>query len=581
MDLHYSSYKVEIKNLKYITDDGRKFPRTAIVAFFNEKGEESGTELFGNLEIGDIYNLIDNGAELNLDNCYIEDFSLSYYRQHSGIEKKQYVRLNSFSAKKAFFEAHLATDFTFADFGDSGVSFEESQFAKGRVLFNNAKFGKGDVSFSGIFVRDGHIEFTGSAFGDGDFIFKNVIVKDGLKDFQDITFGAGEVTFANSEFNSGDLLFINTHFGEGKFIFKITRITSGRVDFHYSTFGNGDVVFERAEFGDSRVDFRAVDFGDGRVNFNRSIFGNGDITFEGATFEGSRFFFKRVSMGIGNKDFSLMEMKEAEIDFEKTEFGNGALSFNTSKFKVLSLRSCHLDHYVDLRIAGAEELDLSDSIVRDIVDLEPYNADVNIRILNLSGMRLLGKLYLDWMRNNCKEAILEQESTDLQMKAEQFRILKENYNVTGKYDDEDRAYVMFKRLEAKAVLIESRKTRKGFNLLASYLNFGFRWLVFDAAGQYATNPVRVLVSMGVSYIVFSLIYLFEMLFTRADIIASVNDNLSQVARAFYHSAITFLTIGYGDHYPFGAIRWMSGIEGFVGLFLMSYFTVAFVRKILR
>ena len=426
MDLHYSSYKVEIKNLKYITDDGRKFPRTAIVAFFNEKGEESGTELFGNLEIGDIYNLIDNGAELNLDNCYIEDFSLSYYRQHSGIEKKQYVRLNSFSAKKAFFEAHLATDFTFADFGDSGVSFEESQFAKGRVLFNNAKFGKGDVSFSGIFVRDGHIEFTGSAFGDGDFIFKNVIVKDGLKDFQDITFGAGEVTFANSEFNSGDLLFINTHFGEGKFIFKITRITSGRVDFHYSTFGNGDVVFERAEFGDSRVDFRAVDFGDGRVNFNRSIFGNGDITFEGATFEGSRFFFKRVSMGIGNKDFSLMEMKEAEIDFEKTEFGNGALSFNTSKFKVLSLRSCHLDHYVDLRIAGAEELDLSDSIVRDIVDLEPYNADVNIRILNLSGMRLLGKLYLDWMRNNCKEAILEQESTDLQMKAEQFRILKEN-----------------------------------------------------------------------------------------------------------------------------------------------------------
>ena len=72
-----------------------------------------------------------------------------------------------------------------------------------------------------------------------------------------------------------------------------------------------------------------------------------------------------------------------------------------------------------------------------------------------------------------------------------------------------------------------------------------------------------------------------MLFTRADIIASVDDHLSIVAKAFYHSAITFLTIGYGDHFPFGAIRWMSGIEGFVGLFLMSYFTVAFVRKILR
>jgi hypothetical protein len=61
----------------------------------------------------------------------------------------------------------------------------------------------------------------------------------------------------------------------------------------------------------------------------------------------------------------------------------------------------------------------------------------------------------------------------------------------------------------------------------------------------------------------------------------VDDHLSMVARSFYHSAITFLTIGYGDHYPFGAVRWVSAIEGFFGLFLMSYFTVAFVRKVLR
>jgi hypothetical protein len=54
-----------------------------------------------------------------------------------------------------------------------------------------------------------------------------------------------------------------------------------------------------------------------------------------------------------------------------------------------------------------------------------------------------------------------------------------------------------------------------------------------------------------------------------------------MARAFYHSAITFLTIGYGDHYPYGSIRWVSSMEGFFGLFLMSYFTVAFVRKVLR
>ena len=74
-----------------------------------------------------------------------------------------------------------------------------------------------------------------------------------------------------------------------------------------------------------------------------------------------------------------------------------------------------------------------------------------------------------------------------------------------------------------------------------------------------------------------------MLLFDTDIVSSIGDpdKLSMVARAFYHSAITFLTIGYGDYYPSGIIRWLSSVEGFSGLFLMSYFTVAFVRKILR
>jgi hypothetical protein len=83
------------------------------------------------------------------------------------------------------------------------------------------------------------------------------------------------------------------------------------------------------------------------------------------------------------------------------------------------------------------------------------------------------------------------------------------------------------------------------------------------------------------YTVFSLIYAVLIFTTRADIVASVDDSLSVFARSFYHSAITFLTIGYGDHFPYGSIRWISSLEGWAGLFLMSYFTVAFVRKVLR
>lgn len=581
MLFHYSSYRVEIKNLKFVSEEGHQYPRTAIVTLLNEKDEVIGTELLGNQERSEIFEAIEKGEPLNLDHCYIEDFSLSHYRQQKGFDRKEMISLKNVSAKDAFFESHLATDFSFADFGDGGTTFEGAHFARGKVIFSNSRFGEGDVSFAGILARNGNIDFAGCNFGKGDFIFKNSVVLDGLKDFQDISFQEGEVTFANTEFNSGDLLFINTHFGDGRFNFKITRIDSGRVDFHYAAFGRGDVLFERSEFGNSRVDFRAVDFGPGRVNFNRSVFGDGDITFEGASFSGSKFYFKKAAMGNGSKDFSLMEMSVADVSFEKTDFGNGGISFNTSRFRMISLGSCHLDHYVDLRIAGAEQLDLSDSIVRDIIDLEPYNADVKVDILNLSGMRLLGNLYIDWKRNRCRESIQRQKDTSLRQKADQFRILKENFNGTGKYDDEDLAYVMFKRVEALANLDEQLKNRRGWRRLPAILSYGFRWLVFDAAGQYATNPIRVLFSMMVSYVTFSIVYILMMLFTRADIIASVDDDLPMVGKAFYHSAVTFLTIGYGDHYPFGSIRWISGIEGFVGLFLMSYFTVAFVRKILR
>ncbi len=72
-------------------------------------------------------------------------------------------------------------------------------------------------------------------------------------------------------------------------------------------------------------------------------------------------------------------------------------------------------------------------------------------------------------------------------------------------------------------------------------------------------------------------------FNAGSIVNSVGatDGLSNIQICFYHSAITFLTIGYGDYYPAGISRVISIVEGWSGLFLMSYFTVAFVRKILR
>jgi hypothetical protein len=102
-------------------------------------------------------------------------------------------------------------------------------------------------------------------------------------------------------------------------------------------------------------------------------------------------------------------------------------------------------------------------------------------------------------------------------------------------------------------------------------------------GLYATSPGRVLVSVSIVCLSFGFLYYLLELTSLGKTMSSVGnpDNISTFAQSFYHSAITFFTIGYGDVYPQGLSRVLSALEGFVGVFMMSYFTVAFVRKILR
>jgi len=388
------------------------------------------------------------------------------------------------------------------------------------------------------------------------------------------------VDFTNVEFRDGDASFINAQFSSGKTSFKVARFGEGRVDFHYACFKNGDISFERTEFGDGRVDFRTVEFGEGKVNFNRARFGNGEVTFEACEMISGKFSFKRVQFETGDLSFEEVLFNAIDTSFERTNFGSGNLSFYKASFRSLSFRFCHLDDYVDMRLHRCPAIDLSNTIVRDIIDLNPHEFELQVEQIRFAGMRLIGRIYINWRRNGVKKLICGQQGESNRIKSEQFRILKENFNQTGQYADEDKSYVEFKRHEARADR-EEVVARNRFNALWSYPSYWFKLGLFDKAGLYATSPVRVLLTMLTFFIVFSGIYLVLISTGAGDIIPSVDDRLGLVAKSFYHSAITFLTIGYGDHYPYGAIRWVSSIEGFAGLFLMSYFTVAFVRKILR
>ena len=109
---------------------------------------------------------------------------------------------------------------------------------------------------------------------------------------------------------------------------------------------------------------------------------------------------------------------------------------------------------------------------------------------------------------------------------------------------------------------------------------------FDFIGRYGTAPTRVLSNMVITFSAFSIVYYIigEFFPGIGSIATTLGDNLNHQHdfwNAMYYSCITFFTIGYGDYFADGWLKPVAAFEGFSGVFLMSYFTVAFVRKILR
>ncbi len=581
MFVNFSTYKVKIKHKNYTNKKGVTFENTVAIRFYDSYKKEIFYRELGYIDSNQIYEYIKTGKNVVLDDCYVENFSLKEYRKLNNIEDKESVVVKNFSAEDAIFESQIETNFNNVLFDADNVNFKGAMFIKGMVNFANSHFGKMKNDFSYCSFYDGNVSFYNAVFGNDDTIFKNSIFKQGVKDFQFCNFGKGKVIFDNTDFGDGDVKFIDANFSKGDVSFKISRFGAGKVDFHYSKFGEGKLNFEKVDFGDGTVDFRMCEFGEGRGSFNKSVFGNGDVDFEGASLSKGKLSFKRTVFGKGKVNFENIEFANADLYFDHTIFNADLTSFNSSLVKTLSLKSCHLDNYFDLRVQYCHYLDLSDTIIRDIIDLQPYNNKVEIKEFNFAGIRLIGNIYINWKKNNVKN-IIKNQNTDTETKAEQFLLLKENFNQIGQYDFEDSAYVEFKRFQEKVIFEKIHKSHF-IKKLWQYPAYLFRVLVFDKAGLYATSPVRVLLSMLISYTVFSIIFVIVNIFNWggfSSIDTKVNI-LKQIAESFYFSAITYLTVGYGDICPLGANRWIASLEGFVGVFLMAYFTVAFVRKILR
>lgn len=546
-------YEIEILD-ESIEFDGRHFNRSVkIIQYYAQK--KITERYFGLVEVETIYDWLDRNAGINLDNCYIKDFSVSEYRRIRKLDVKEKIVIPSFSAEFAFFDCDAFTDFSHIHF-------------VGNVNMANATFSHGSLNFTHTRFDCDIVDFSNCNFHSFQTIFQYAIFN-----------GLEALKFENSHFNGQIVSFINATIKAETVNFKRVNFNQAKVKFHFAEFGDGFKTFEKIKFYGSVLDFRRVLFGKGKVDFRRSLFGNGLITFEESEMDEGKLTFRLCQFEGGDLNFKRMNFGKDEANFDHISYGGKSISFEAATGDKITITNSDIHATLDLRVKKMDTIDLSESYLHSITDINFLKPDALNKLIIL-GTRNLGKIIINWEKNNVKDLILSQDLLPSR-KAEQFNILKNNFTQTGQYEDEDWAYVYFKRFQLQA---DYEKNVKRYKFKPGlWLLYGAKSLVFDRMGLFATSPNRVFVSMLVALFLFGLVYIGFQLVGLGEIINSVDasDNLNVFAKSMYHSAITFFTIGYGDYYPTQWCRLISAVEGWVGVFMMSYFTVAFVRKILR
>lgn len=550
------NFRVSIVNSVYTTPDGRSFDQHAVIEKWIKRSKLSSHK-YGIPKKEDLFSLIENGQVFNISNCYLKDFSIGEYKKSKNLTDVAPVKLESVNAEDCFFESETETDFSNTQFVGSGANFKNCVFNLGKINFEKS-------------TCETELDFSDSSFFAEELNFRFSV------------FDHGDINFSRCFIDCLDLIFVNTNFGEGDVYFKQCDFQDTNCNFQYAQFSDGNVTFDRSFFYGQSIDFRKVEFGIGKFDFRRVHFGDGNLNFSDSEFQEAKISFRSSVFGKGEKLFEKVLFGKGNISFDGSSFGTGLLSFKGSSFNTISFVNTRLDGHCDFKVSQGNLIDLSHSIFKDILDFQAGEKVVNIGRLRLIGVKNMGKIFISWKKNNTYELINSQKNSSDEAKAEQFNLLKESFRANGEYESEDLAYVAFKRNELKAKLTNSKK-QGGLKLIAGYFNYYAQSLVFDRVGLFATSPIRVFISMQIALTLFAIIYMILPSFANADIVSSVGDpdSLNIIERSFYHSAITFFTIGYGDFYPSGHVRWLSAVEGWAGVFLMSYFTVAFVRKILR
>ncbi len=355
-----------------------------------------------------------------------------------------------------------------------------------------------------------------------------------------------------------------------------TKFEMNYLSFLGTQFLSNELTFSEVTFECKGVNFRDSVMNGKKIRFNKSHFECKEINFDGANYESATLYFIGVYLD------------------------NATLSFSHAYINRLLFFDMLFPCYINLKVNKCNEIAFCDSNIEKNVDIITSSSNRMISLC-LYNTNIIGNINIDWNKSNVKSLIENSidsfmfeifpniEVQKFEFISQQFLQLKENYNRNGQYNNEDESLYYYKknlRLSKKYCedVVKKKKIRFCFIKVYRNMRSTIEAIIFEKVGGYGTKPKNIFRSMMFVWVSFAFLYAFipngiKHNFVYDDYIPTW---LGKLSTGFYFSVITFVTVGYGDVAPVrGLTTILAMIEGFLGVFLMSYFSGSFVRKLLR
>ena len=358
---------------------------------------------------------------------------------------------------------------------------------------------------------------------------------------------ASEVDFSESRFHSLVQFTDNTFHTLTAF----EDIFFNRAAFFTNNHFKENVIFDRSSFG-QQAHFT-------ETYFHHNVYAH-DVRFQERTHYDACSF--QGDLSFTDATFSNL------VSFDGTVF-HGQVSFHRATLKSqLLLQKARFRPDARLNLLGINLTDTA-SVFLTLNQLGRFQCPTWVHCL--LPLRLRTTLSVTLMEG--EDARYEE---GLKNAAEQYNFLRDHFrSLPGVDDEEDRCHYKYKDLTRRSK--GPPKVRQLHNLFGWTRHWTMRffdWFLLKWGLGYCIYTKRIFVTALVVIALFGSLYQY---YAGPETVKGYDGNFN----AFYFSAITFTTIGYGDYAPQQFLRFFASLEGLIGLVFMAILTVSFGRKLIR